>query len=206
MNSISNTKKCTKCGEIKDIDEFYPVYPQREKRSSECKTCFKKRCKAYHLLHSDKSVKAARRWQMKNRDKVLLSKKRHNQRKRGNPGGKLNHNIASAICRSLSKGTKNNRHWESLVDFTIEQLKRHLEKKFSPGMSWDNYGTVWQIDHKIPVAVFNFEKPEDIDFRICWSLKNLQPLEAKMNSSKQAKIDKPFQPSLAISVYGRGFV
>jgi 5-methylcytosine-specific restriction endonuclease McrA len=54
------------------------------------------------------------------------------------------------------------------------------------------------VDHIIPIAVFNFEKPEDIDFRRCWALKNLQPLESKQNQSKGAKIDRPFQPALMI--------
>ncbi len=65
-------------------------------------------------------------------------------------------------------------------------------------MSWENYGTVWEIDHKIPIAAFNFERPEDIDFKKCWELKNLRPLEIYKNRSKQARIDKPFQPSLTI--------
>jgi len=67
-------------------------------------------------------------------------------------------------------------------------------------MTWENYGTYWHIDHKIPIAVFNYEKPEDIDFRLCWSLKNLQPLEKIENIKKKDKLEKPFQPSLKIAV------
>jgi hypothetical protein len=76
---------------------------------------------------------------------------------------------------------------------------RHLEKQFLPGMSWENMGE-WHIDHKIPIAAFNFEKPEDIDFKRCWALKNLQPLWKSENCIKGAKIDKPFQPSLNLSL------
>jgi hypothetical protein len=83
-----------------------------------------------------------------------------------------------------------------------KQIKVHLEKRFKQGMTWENYGTVWSIDHKTPVSVFNFGRPEDIDFHICWSLKNLQPLGCAENSQKRAKIDKPFQPSLTIAVGG----
>jgi hypothetical protein len=54
--------------------------------------------------------------------------------------------------------------------------------------------------NKIPIAVFNYEKPEDIDFRLCWSLKNLQPLEKIENIKKKDKLEKPFQPSLKIAV------
>jgi hypothetical protein len=65
-------------------------------------------------------------------------------------------------------------------------------------MSWDNYGK-WHIDHKIPVTAFNFERVDDVDFKRCWSLKNLQPLWALDNIVKGNKVEAPFQPSLSIS-------
>lgn len=127
--------------------------------------------------------------------------RRANTKRRKNIKYRISGSVSRGIRTSLfDNGSKENQHWETLVDFTVDQLKGHLEKLFKPGMTWENYGTYWHIDHKTPIAVFNFEKPEDIDFKICWSLKNLQPLEASINMSKGAKIDKPFQPSLAIAV------
>lgn len=117
---------------------------------------------------------------------------------------KLSSRIRGGIIKSIKRGSKAGRRWESLVGFTVEQLMTHLEKKFTSEMSWENYGTYWHIDHKTPIAVFNFNRPEDIDFRLCWSIKNLQPLEAKENMSKGAKIQEPFQPSLAISMSAGG--
>jgi len=111
--------------------------------------------------------------------------------------GKLNKNMATAICRSL-KGNKKNRHWEFLVGFTTEQLKQHLESQFKEGMSWGNYGK-WHLDHRVPIAVHNYEKPEDIDFKRCWSLTNFQPLWAKENKIKNAKLEVPFQSSLLLT-------
>jgi hypothetical protein len=62
---------------------------------------------------------------------------------------------------------------------------------------WKNYGE-WHVDHKIPQSAFNFETPEDIDFKKCWALKNIQPMWAKENIIKSNRINKPFQPSLRI--------
>ena len=107
--------------------------------------------------------------------------------------------MSRGITHSLKGGSKAGRHWETLVHFTAEELIKHIEKQFEDGMSWDNYGE-WHVDHIIPKSVFNFETPEDIDFKRCWSLKNLQPLEATENRIKSARIEKPFQPSLAIQV------
>jgi len=112
-----------------------------------------------------------------------------------NPKMKLNRSMHGGICCSL-KGNKHSRHWESLVSYTLEDLIKHLEKQFKGGMTWENYGG-WHLDHKVPKSVFNFSKPEHLDFRRCWSLSNLQPMWAKENISKSSKLSKPFQPSLA---------
>lgn len=138
-------------------------------------------------------------WKINNPEAVRENNRRHDKKERNTAKGKLSHSMSRNIYMSIKRGSKNSRHWESLVDFTIDQLKAHLEKRFKPGMTWGNYGSYWHIDHKIPESVFNFESPEDIDFKRCWKLKNLQPLEAKENMRKFNKLDKPFQPSLAYS-------
>jgi hypothetical protein len=114
---------------------------------------------------------------------------------------RLSRNVACSIRNSIFAG-KNGRHWESLVDFTLSELMRHIEKRFSAGMTWQNYGQ-WHIDHKIPVSAFNFSTPEHIDFKRCWSLKNLQPMWAKENISKSDKLEKPFQPFLPLPIGGQ---
>jgi hypothetical protein len=131
-------------------------------------------------------------------------KKRTNERLalkwRTNPRFKLNNTISRGMATSL-KGNKGRRHWESLVDFDLKNLRKHLERQFQIGMSWENYGQgmgKWHVDHIVPISVFNFTKPEDIDFKKCWCLKNLQPMWGHENISKHSKLDKPFQPSLAI--------
>jgi len=78
---------------------------------------------------------------------------------------------------------KNGRHWEDLVGYTAQQLKDHIEKQFSSGMSWDNYGD-WHLDHIIPKSFFRYKSTDDVEFRYCWSLNNLQPLWAKDNMKK----------------------
>ena len=152
------------------------------------------------LKNKDKVIKSVRDWRAKNPDKMREMRKRADIKKTSTLKGKLNNCLSSSIRHSLKKGIKAGRHWENLVGFTIGQLKVHLEKLFKPGMSWQNYGNFWEIDHRIPVAVFNFERPEDIDFRLCWNLKNLQPLCVRENRSKNAKLNKPFQPSLKIGL------
>ena len=110
----------------------------------------------------------------------------------------LNNRMRRAINHSL-KGNKNGRHWETLVGYTLDDLVKRLKKTMPEGYCWEDYinGRL-HLDHKIPISVFNFEKPEHINFKRCWDLKNLQLLPARENLIKSNKIKKPFQPALQI--------
>lgn len=171
-------RKCVICEEEKDVSEFW-----EDKRCSDgilrwCKDCHRKGKSQY-----------------KNKEQMAFYKRRQ----RENPMVHLSSNISTAIWASL-KGNKGG-HWETLVGYTLNQLKRHLEKQFQTGMTWDNYGE-WHIDHKIPQSVFNFSKPEHMDFKRCWALKNLQPMWSLDNLSKHNKLVGHFQPSLELGGFG----
>lgn len=115
---------------------------------------------------------------------------------RKDPKFRLNTNMRQSIHNSIRRNSKNGRSWKRLVDYSIDDLMKHLERKFDKNMSWDNWGEYWHIDHILPISKFNFEKPEDDDFKRCWALNNLQPLEATKNIRKQNKLKRPMQPRL----------
>lgn len=94
--------------------------------------------------------------------------------------------FTSAICHSLKGTTKGGRSWQEILGYTAKQLRQHLERQFTKGMSWDNYGE-WHVDHIVPVAEFRFTSPDDDAFKQCWALSNLRPLWAKDNLSKRHK-------------------
>lgn len=74
-----------------------------------------------------------------------------------------------------------------LIGCSIDELKKYLEKQFKPGMTWKNYGIYgWHIDHIIPCCIFNLVEEEQQ--RICFHYTNLQPLWAKDNLTKGAKV------------------
>lgn len=94
---------------------------------------------------------------------------------------KLHVNMRRSILYYIKN--KNRISWIKLLGYNVESLKRHLEKRFSKGMTWGNYGK-WHIDHIKPVSAFTFSSYTDIQFQQCWALENLQPLWAKENISK----------------------
>lgn len=138
-------------------------------------------------------------WKSINPDLVKKYRAVSREKTMSTPSGRLNSSMTSSICSAL-RGVKGGRRWESLVGYSVHELKSHLEKMFSVGMDWSNYGVIWEIDHKIPKSVFNYQKAEDLDFKLAWDLKNLRPLYVSENRRKYNKIESPFQPSLLLSV------
>ena len=69
-----------------------------------------------------------------------------------------------------------------LIGCTPEMLRLIVESKFEPGMTWDNYGSEWHVDHIIPLAAYDLTKPEQQ--RQAFHYTNLQPLWAHENLAK----------------------
>ena len=106
----------------------------------------------------------------------------------------INAVMSHGINSSLWSG-KQGHHWEKFVPYTLDDLIKHLESGFQPGMHWGNYGQgggkngeeKWQIDHIKPRSLFRFLSPDDPQFLECWGLQNLRPLWAKDNAAKRDK-------------------
>lgn len=139
------------------LDNFTKDSKSKDGLQSNCKKCKSKALSIYYRNNPNKRVKRTKE----------QARIRHHQ-------NKINNNFSRMIRKSL-KGAKNNMSWLQLVPYTLQDLKTHLEKQFTEGMSWDNYGE-WHIDHIKPVSSFNIRSTSDDDFKECWKLNNLQPL------------------------------
>lgn len=144
----------------------------------------KERKKAYNLVNKERIRENHTKWCAKQRKE--------------NPMYRLHDNLTSLIGLSLKNG-KNGRRTEDVLGYSIDILRKHLEKQFWDGMSWENYGE-WHIDHIVPLRAFNIKTVNDIDFKRAWVISNLQPLWAKDNLVKNGKLIRPFQPSLALAI------
>ena len=82
-----------------------------------------------------------------------------------------------------------------MLGYTIEQLRIHLETRFQPGMTWDNYGK-WEVDHVKPHCQFSYKTKEDPDFKACWALSNLRPLWKLANRRKGKRYHLDFTEGL----------
>jgi len=136
----------------------------------------KLRMKKYRIENSEKVNKCNKKWRKSNPEKYREISRKYYQKRLSSIDGRLNNSMGKMFWCALKKN-KAGKHWEDLINYTLNDLKKHLEMLFTQEMTWDNYGE-WHIDHIVPKVVFKFESYNDIGFKECWALKNLQPLWA----------------------------
>jgi len=228
---IGQTKRCSKCGDVKLLNLFSSDKRIRGGRASECKECIRVRDRIYreknavtiakrkrvtrsknieserargreraknnrpavrerfirwYAANSSRVVAAAKEWSDKNIDKRRAIRRKYNRSLRSTEMGRLSSNISRALSRSLN-GKKCEVGAFEMLPYTKKELVSHLERQFSPGMTWENYGE-WHVDHIVPIAAHHYIDHQHPDFVACWSLTNLRPLWASENQSKGKKI------------------
>lgn len=178
-------KKCTKCNKIKVLGDFHNCSSKKDGKFTWCKECRNKVCHDYYLnnnvLVKEKtnsyyhSHKVERNEWEKERLKVDVLFKLSKS---------LRHRLRRALHRNLQ-----DKSFSAVKDLgcSIEELKKHLEVQFKPGMSWSNWGNgigKWNIDHIRPLASASNEE----ELRVLSCYKNLQPLWFLDNIKKGDKI------------------
>ncbi len=134
----------------------------------------------------DKRALYNKKWTSENPQRMRKIYERTYERQKHEP----EYRIASSISKLIRVALKENKEggeWRNRIGYTMTELRQRLESQFTDGMSWENYGK-WHIDHIIPQSFFVFDSIDDVEFRMCWRLENLQPLWAKDNLRKGNKI------------------
>lgn len=132
-------------------------------------------------------------WIKDNPEKVKISRRKELLK----PKNKAKRNLRSRfkdLMKNVREGGSSS--FSSTIGCTTSQLAKHLESKFKRGMTWENYGTHWHVDHILPCASFDHADPKQV--KQCWHWTNLEPLEAKKNLYKSDSITKP-QMQLCLS-------
>jgi hypothetical protein len=99
-----------------------------------------------------------------------------------------NFRIASTLrCRTRSalRGKAKHETTMSLLGCSMEDFRIYLESRFKQGMTWENYGSFWEIDHIIPCALFDLSKPDHQ--KRCFHFSNHDPLTVSKNRKKHIK-------------------
>lgn len=173
--SFCNTEEILPCNLGENNDHwFWDKNPNLKNKGS---------WRCYRYLINKNSL-----WASNNSDKILQKYKKGSAKYRNSAHGRLRNSISSRMSSLLSKRQIIKIELESKLPWTITELIIHLESKFKPGMTWDNYGkNGWHVDHIIPDSWFNYNSTNDEGFKNSWALSNLQPLWASENLSKSNK-------------------
>ena len=193
---MKKTKQCPKCGIKKPLNAFSKDVAQRDGLQVFCKFCRRVVTKAwrennsdqikrydgqYRETHRERRREYDRQWRQKNRD---YWRRYQREQLRTNLNYRLRNYIGAAIRRAIKKNRKSTFR---IPGYTVDDLQQHLESLFQPGMSWENYGTEWHIDHVIPKSWFDLEAESGLneyELKVCWSLENLQPMWMSENIDK----------------------
>ncbi len=154
--------------------------------------------RAYYACHKPEFAERNKKWRENNKEKraiyvaqyridhkeeIIAQRDRYKPRRtsrvkkrfQSDPLFKLLEACRHRIHVAL-KGNRKSDRTEELIGCSFEDLKVHLESKLTEGMTWENYGPVWHIDHIMPCS--HFDLSQERELKDCFNFKNLQPLYA----------------------------
>ena len=99
--------------------------------------------------------------------------------------------------RKLLRGRFKKGRTLALVGCNREFFVDWIQRQFQRGMAWDNYGTLWHLDHIVPCASFDLSNADEQ--RRCFHYSNLRPMLADANRLKSDSIE-PCQPELVMDI------
>lgn len=180
----TETKICSKCKENKLLKAYEPQHAQ-------CKDCRKAYGRNYNKVNKhirDKWINSNKErhkelqamWYQRNKEKRNAKEK---ERKNIEPAFRLKITCKTRLRQSIKKNYATVKY----IGTSVENLKEWIQFCFSEKMSFNNHGSYWHVDHVIPISLFDLTNQDDID--LCFNWRNLSPLSAKENLSKNKKLN-----------------
>jgi hypothetical protein len=94
--------------------------------------------------------------------------------------------VQQAALRRFLRGQGTPIRIREWIGLNSGELKQLLESRMIEGMTWENYGEFWHVDHIAPFWIFNLE--DESDLKLLWHPDNLLPLIGKDNNHKQGDL------------------
>ena len=178
---LKNKEKITKYKKEHYLKNEESIKKYRQEYSLKKKEYLAKQKKAYSLKNKEKIAKYKKKYYFNNKEHLLKIRSAWDiKRRKNNPNYKLRNNLKTRIW-SVLKGIHKSTSTMKLLGCSVDKLWNHLESKFEPWMTKENYG-LWHVDHIIACAKFDLTCPKQQ--RICFHYTNLQPLSATDNLRK----------------------
>lgn len=146
-----------------------------------CRLCQGKLNARQYDQNRHRRIAQVQSYVMNNRDKYNAYRRDLQKRKMADPVYRMSRIVRCRMSHVL-KGRQKTGKSVDYLGCSFDDLKLHLEWQFQPGMTWENYGEAWQVDHKIPLATLSVNA-SDADVRRLSHYTNLRPLWAEENMS-----------------------
>lgn len=147
-------RHCAQCGTSHPLTSEHWF---RLTGSPMCKTYYSERRKEYYAKNKEKEKSKHKEYVTVNSQKVIEYQKQYRaenrkllnskstSRKQTNVQYRISCNLRSRLTKAFKErhGVSSIRH----LGCSIPELRLHLESKFQPGMTWDNYGQ-WHMGYR----------------------------------------------------------
>jgi hypothetical protein len=175
--------KCKNCK--KEYDKEY-ILSNKEIRYN--------KCREWNKLNKEKLVKSTQNWIQNNQERHKEIKKNAFKKYISDPENKnkrreydrkyvkqkrqnnIEYKIKDSVRSMINYHLKERKN-ESTVEYlgcSIKEYIIYLENMFLQEMNWENYGIVWEIDHKTPLSTFDLT--QEGNMYEAFNYQNTQPL------------------------------
>ncbi len=177
---------CNKCNVEKPAPEF-------RSKSRICRKCETDRLYVWRENNKDQFLGLCKKY--RDKDETKAKRNAYLRQKYLDESVKIKHLYRCRIRGLLKQagekfekdGLKGVEKYEATLGCTFPTLRKWIEFNFKDGMTWENFGSKWHLDHVTPCASFDMTNKEHQSLCFHWS--NLQPLDGIENIKKSAKID-----------------
>jgi hypothetical protein len=195
-----NRKVCRECDNLRERERRKQLKDSKKPESIICNVCKETKtdfrvgrgkcldCEREHGKNYRRTTTKAKEWTDANQNR--MSELQHNwyQKEKANVIQKVKTRLESdadfraanshrAGIRSLVHGGKTSVH----VNCKGDRMRNWLQFQLDEGMTFDNYGTIWVIDHVVPIETFlSGHHPQEVVLN--W--RNVQPVLKRDNLTK----------------------
>jgi hypothetical protein len=204
LNEIIVEQQCVKCGNNKCIDKFRQY--NSTSHSNTCKKCLNDMDKIRKKIQRQKKIEnCLAKCEKCNNEKTLNNfaklkkfykkkicldcypqflKEQKTEWCKNEHNTNMNYRIKKSLAARLRNVLNKTDTTMNYIGCNIQYFREWIEYNFTEEMNWDNYASLWSIDHIIPVCKFDLTiENEKLN---CWNWSNMMPVTIKYNSSKKS--------------------
>ena len=113
----------------------------------------------------------------------------------------LMHRIEASVCAFISGSAGMAGTFVANTEMSSSDLYDHIYAQLkAKGLKWQDRGITWEIEHKIPQEMYDFNDPEDV--KRCWMLiHNVHVMSPEENTAKGNKLIDEIVKDVPVDTY-----